>query len=296
MKSRILKKGKIFKIGEISFKVTGLSPSNKGVITSKTFIHCNNYYSTSTVIKRCLLLTTQKYDNFNQEVLIKEILSCDSKPIVLNKSEVVQVKHYEFYVRNCEPETGILNNESVIKIENKEMQNINKIKIAVIKNNVPQFQTPVERRNYEDYIYKEYFSPYFLSGIKKYIERGDILNIEDLEIFILNSTPEQGFITQDTHVIFKFGLTRERCLEKINAADNKYAISLLALDETLQLGSDLFSDIGMNSRLSRFMPRGRLNCINLIKLVNHSSNVTLDGIFFTGERFSDLKNQENIRL
>jgi hypothetical protein len=125
----------------------------------------------------------------------------------------------------------------------------------------------VERRNYEDYIYKEYFSPYFLSGVKKYIERGDVLNIEDLELFILNSTPDQGFITQDTNVLFKFGLTRERCLEKINSADNKYAISLLALEETLNSGSlisdGVFTDMGRGG-FSRFVPRGRLNCIFIV--------------------------------
>jgi hypothetical protein len=132
MKSRILKKAKIFKIGEIVFKVIGLSPGNRGVINSKTHIQCNSYYSTSTGIKRCLLLTTQKYDNFNQEVLIKELMA-ENKPIVINKYGLVQVKHYEFYVRNCEPDTGVINQESVIKIENNEMLNINRMKVAVIK-------------------------------------------------------------------------------------------------------------------------------------------------------------------
>jgi hypothetical protein len=117
------------------------------------------------------------------------------------------------------------------------------------------------------------------------------VNIEDLELFILNTSPDQGFITQDTNVIFKFGLTRERCLDKINSADNKYAISLLALEETLNLGSEVFSDLGMNSRFSRFVPRSRLNC----KLLSNIVNNHLDHIFFHGERLTDLKNQESIR-
>jgi hypothetical protein len=96
---------------------------------------------------------------------------------------------------------------------------------------VPQFQTPIERRNYEDYIIKEYFKPYFLSGAKKYIERGDVFTIEDLELFVLNSYPENGFICSETSVMLKLGLNKEKCLEKINNADNKYAFSLLSSEE-----------------------------------------------------------------
>ena len=79
---------------------------------------------------------------------------------------------------------------------------------------------------------KEYFRPYFLSGVKKYVERGDIFQIEDLEMFILNSYPENGFITCETGVMFKLGLNKEKCLEKINSADDKYATSLLNMEES----------------------------------------------------------------
>ncbi len=132
IKSRILKKSRFFKIGEIGYKVVGVSPGIKGIISSKTFIHCNNHYSTQTSVNRTLLLTTQRYDNFNQDLLIREILSTD-KPILVNKNEFIKIKQYEFFVRNCEPETGVLNQSSIITIENKQIQNISKIKIAIIK-------------------------------------------------------------------------------------------------------------------------------------------------------------------
>ena len=47
MKIRILKKGTFFKIGEIEFKVSAILPGNKGIVNSKTFIKCNNYYSSN---------------------------------------------------------------------------------------------------------------------------------------------------------------------------------------------------------------------------------------------------------
>lgn len=132
IKSRIIKLGKYFKIGEIGFKVTGISPGKKGVITSKTFLHCHDYYSLNTNITRALLLTTKKYDNFDAESLVKEIMSSD-RDFLINKNQLVQIKQYEFYVRNCEPDTGVLTTQSQITIENKEIHNITKVKVAVIK-------------------------------------------------------------------------------------------------------------------------------------------------------------------
>lgn len=52
-------------------------------------------------------------------------------------------------------------------------------------------------------------------------------------MFILNSYPDHGFISSDTHVLFKFGLNKEKCLEKINNADNEYAMSIINLEERL---------------------------------------------------------------
>ena len=134
IKSRILKKSRFFKIGEIGLKVVGVSPGIKGIISSKTYIHCNSHYSTQTSVNRVLLLTTQRYDNFNQELLIREILTTD-KTILINKNELIKIKQYEFFVRNCEPESGILTQSSCITVENKQIQNISKIKIAIIKVN-----------------------------------------------------------------------------------------------------------------------------------------------------------------
>lgn len=136
IKSRIIKKSQFFKIGEIGFKVIGLSPFKKGVISSKTYIHCDNFFSLSTPIKRVLMITTSKYDNFNQESLTKEILSLGENlnlNLLINKNELFQIRQMEFIIRNCDPHTGVLNNESQITIENKDIMNISKVKIAIIK-------------------------------------------------------------------------------------------------------------------------------------------------------------------
>lgn len=78
---------------------------------------------------------------------------------------------------------------------------------------------------------QEYFHPFFLSGAKKYIERGDVIKVEDVEFFVLNSFPDNGFISKDTIAVFKFGLNKEMCYEKLHAADNKYAANLQQNEE-----------------------------------------------------------------
>lgn len=133
IKSRILTRGSIFKIGEISFKVTGTTPCKEGVVSSKTFIHCNNYYSTIIPIKRALMITTTKLNNFSQESLFQELLANPRETLAVNKNEIAKLNQYEFYVRNCEPEAGVISAESAVTFENKDLVVISKMKIAIIK-------------------------------------------------------------------------------------------------------------------------------------------------------------------
>lgn len=132
IKRRILKKGIYFKIGELDFKVAGLFPGKIGVVTSKTYIHCSDSFSSKTPLNRVLLLTTQQYDNFNPEELVKDLISSESE-IIITKNEVTQIKQYEFYIRNCEPESGRIASNTYISIENKDIYNVTKMKIAIIK-------------------------------------------------------------------------------------------------------------------------------------------------------------------
>jgi hypothetical protein len=93
------------------------------------------------------LITTQKYNNFDQESLITELKNENTnnkyinnnnnenipKNIMLNKNEVTSIKFYEFLVRNCVPETGILTKDTILTIENKDILNVAKIKLSVLR-------------------------------------------------------------------------------------------------------------------------------------------------------------------
>lgn len=170
-----------------------------------------------------MLLTTKQLINFSIDDLIPEIVGEEKE--TLSRLEVWKVKGYEFYIKNCEPASGRLTKKTSIQIENREIHSIQKTQVAVIKSNT-QDRYFEDEKNYQTFIHQQLFKPYFLSGLKRYVERGDILNVDGFEFCILQCQPDEGFITSDTQVYYKYNLSKEKCLEKIENSDMKYALQL----------------------------------------------------------------------
>jgi hypothetical protein len=143
----------------------------------------------------------------------------------INKNEIVMIKNYEFFVKNSEPLSGILSKETKVTIENREILNIQKLQIAVIKKNLQEYGFE-EEKLFQEYVHQQIYKPYFLSGVTRFVERGDIIKVEEVEFCILNCIPEEGFISKDTQLSLLFGMSTEKCLEKIKNADMKYAMQL----------------------------------------------------------------------
>ena len=108
------------------------------------------------------------------------------------------------------------------------------------------------------------------------MERGDIFKVDNLEMFILNCNPEQGFISNETFIKYKFGLDREKCLEKIGKFDNEYAHFVSNFEDILN-NYPVSENENNTSRLNNLdQPRShieeifeRLNsCIYLINFLN----------------------------
>ena len=161
------------------------------------------------------------------------MLESENNQILILKDNLILIKNYIFYVRNSEPSSGIINSQTYLSIENKEILNITKLNIAIVIFDSNSDKIINDKRTYEEYILKAYFNPFFLSGIKKYIERGDTFQIENLEMFVLNSYPDHGYINSETIVSFTFGLNKEECLNKIKEADNQFAMNLIRLEDRL---------------------------------------------------------------
>lgn len=193
----------------------------------------------------------------------KEIESTEG--IILTKNEILTLNSNKFYVKNCEPSSGVITKNSQIKFENKEILGILKLQLAVLNNHSESY---LDEKVLQKYIHNQYYKPYFLSGVKRYIEKGEVIKIDDIEFFILNAFPEEGFILPETQIYYKYNLTKEKCLEKINESDMKYALQLARHYEREEMGiptNDSFS-----SSFSNFNNMGNLDTSGEIYLSHNN--------------------------
>ena len=213
-KSRLLHKGKIFLIGEYEFKVSSTCPNLlNGKVTSETLIRCNEYYSNIIPIKEATFITCKNYENeTNEEIKEKIYLTPFQSQLSINNNSLTRINSYDLYIRNCSPSYGVINNDTIINIKNKNIEQIRSVTLAIILNDNPLFN---DRKN-QNIIIERFYKPNFLSGMQKYIERGDIISFGDIKFFVLKSHPENGFINSNTKTIFKYGKTEEQLINRLN--------------------------------------------------------------------------------
>jgi ribosomal protein S27E len=213
-KSRLLHKGKIFKIGDYEFKVSSTTPNLiSGKITSLTLIRCNEFYSNLIPIKEANIITCKKYENKTIQELKEKIYSTPYKSqLSISNNTLTRINSIDIFIRNCVPNYGVINNETNLKIQNKNIDQINSLTLAIIKND----NSFLNDKKNQNIILERYYKPYFLSGMQKYIERGDIIKIGEIRFFVLKSNPENGFISSNSKILFKFGKTEEQLKDKLN--------------------------------------------------------------------------------
>ena len=213
-KSRIINKGKIFSIGEYEFKVSSTYPNLiNGKVTSETLIRCNEYYSNIIPIKEATFITCKNYENeSNEEIKEKIYLTPYKNQLSIYNNSLTRINSYDFFIRNCYPSFGVINNETIINIKNKNIEQIRSVTLAIILNENPIFN---DRKN-QNIIIERFYKPNFLSGMNKYIERGDIISFGNIKFFVLKSHPENGFINKNTKTIFKYGKTEQQLINRLN--------------------------------------------------------------------------------
>lgn len=200
----------------------------------------------------------------------------------INKNEIVTIKNYEFFVKNCEPSSGVLSKESKVTIENREILNIQKLQVAVIKKNLQEYGFE-EEKLFQEYVHQQIYKPYFLSGVTRFVERGDIIKVEEIEFCILNCIPEEGFISKDTQLSLLFGMSTEKCLEKIKNADMKYALQLSRqydlqsanIHSEVRFDLESFNNEENNPNFSVTENTSNLNYSNNINTINSNISVNL---------------------
>ena len=148
----------------------------------------------------------------------------DNDNIQVSKNELIKINRSEFLIKNCEPISGlIVRNNTKIEIENSGIPDIHLLHLAIVKNDKIKSSFAENEILLNEYIHKQIYKPYFLSGISRYIERGDHFKIDEFDFFVLNCNPIKGFVHKKTGTSLIFGLSLELCQKKIKNADQKYA-------------------------------------------------------------------------
>ena len=215
-KSRIVNIDKIFEIDGIEFKVISAYPHYlTAKVTSKTSIVCNDYYSFTSPIINVTFLTIRKRELESNDYISNQIMNT---PFPVQKSIIegfnCRINTYDLVVRNCSPKYGIITNETSIRVINRNIENLKSITIVSLHN---EENIELNDKKNNKAILNNFIRPFFYNGNKKYIERGDVLKIGKLEIFILKAKPSTGFVVEDfTKITMKYDYTLEQCQNELN--------------------------------------------------------------------------------
>ena len=223
-KSRILNIDKIFEIDGIEFKVISVYPHYlTGNVSSKTSIVCNNYYSCTKPILNVTFLTLRKRELENNEYISNQIINTPyptQKAII--EGLICRINTYDLVVRNCSPNYGIITNETNVRVINRNIENVKSMTIAILYN---EENYKLNNKKNSKIIYNNFIKPFFYNGSRKYIERGDVLDIGKMKIFILKAKPSTGFVEEDyTKISLKFNYTLEQSQNELNEQIEKESL------------------------------------------------------------------------
>ena len=131
----------------------------------------------------------------------------------------------DFYVRSCVPNYGVISDDTEITILNNKIDDLLSVTIIVLHN---ELNNEFNLRKNQKLIQDNFIEPYFYRGTRRFVQRGDVIKLNDVEIFILKAKPTRGFIAENkTKLKLRFNYTLNEChfelnnlLERENQRDN----------------------------------------------------------------------------
>ena len=304
-KSRILNLNRIFEIDGIEFKVISVNPHYlTAKVSSKTSIVCNNYYSLITPIENATFLTIRKRELESNDYISNKIINTPyPSQKSINEGLNCRINTYDLIIRNCSPKFGIITNETNVRVINRNIETVKSMTIAVLHNNE---NSELNNKKNNKIIFSNFIRPFFYYGNKRYIERGDVLDIGKLQIFILKSRPSTGFVIEDfTKIKIKFDYTLEKAQDELNEQIEKESLNnrqdryLLNLNNNMNITNNGIINSSFNSEnnfviLNEFQERMRvINTLlshrrRLLRITSSSSSIL--------NNFGDDDNFDNITI
>jgi len=228
IQTRILQKGNIFEIGSIKFLVAATTPYKQGKVGTKTKIRCNMVVSQDAALESVELIpmrrnTVASSTTFQNEVVNPFLRSIKPKEIYTHKHAIIELDDIKFLIKYSRPYFGYFTPETKVKIDDYAKV-LNFIRIAPIWKDEKTCKEVNENfTEYEQYIRRQYLDMYFQSGLSRFVEKGETIFIENLEFFVNDCRPKNGYVDDRTHIEVQTGFTQENFKRKQIQADKNFA-------------------------------------------------------------------------
>lgn len=228
IQTKILRKGNIFEIGSIKFLVASTTPHKQGKVGTSTKIRCNMCVSENAELESVELVPLrrnqiQSNSTFMNEIVNPFLRTIKPKEVYTHKHATIELDDIRLLIKYSRPYFGYFTENTRVKIDDyaKPLQFI---RIAPIwKDEKTCKRVNQNFKEYENYMRLNYLNIYFHSGLLRFVEKGETILIENIEFFVNDCRPKNGYVDDKTHIEIQTGFTKENFKKKQIQADKNFA-------------------------------------------------------------------------
>ena len=170
--------------------------------------------------------TIPSNSRFMNEIISPFLSSIKPKEIYTHKHAIIELDDVRFLIKYSRPYFGYFNSKTRIKIDNYAKA-LNFIRIAPIWKDEKTCKEINENfTEYENLISQKYLDVYFHSGLSRFVEKGETIFIENIEFFVNDCRPKNGYVDDRTRIEIQTGFTQENFKRKQIQADKNFAKKL----------------------------------------------------------------------
>lgn len=165
----------------------------------------------------------QSNSTFISEVISPFLQSLKPKEIYTHKHATIELDDVKLLIKYSRPFFGYFTENTRVKID-EYAKPLHFIRIAPIwKDEKTCKKVNQNFAEYENYMRQYYLNIYFHSGLLRFVEKGETIFMENLEFFVNDCRPKNGYVDEKTHIEIQTGFTKENFKKKQIQADKNFA-------------------------------------------------------------------------
>ena len=160
---------------------------------------------------------------FINEVITPFLRTVKPKDLYTHKHATIELDDVKFLIKYARPFFGYFCETTRVKIDDY-VKPLSFARIAPIWKDKKICKEVNENfSEYERYIREQYLDVYFHSGLSRFVEKGETIFIKNLEFFVNDCRPKNGYVDDRTTIEVQTGFTQENFKRKQIQADKNFA-------------------------------------------------------------------------